>query len=295
MDAAGRRVSDLLWIRDHDVFPMRLKLLGGIAVFVAVVATTVRWMHRHDVATVGTGAGDPRPVPSGLDDAASEPETAVAPLRQAAELPDAAPAATALVPWDPQVLAAQPKDMWGTPLAPKSFLHKMLNNNSLGQMRSGAMPTPYRIRLDTMIEQLPAGFREKAMQQQAELAKVLAAEVELVRELDIAHWERRYLDYHRAVEAGHVIVVDNNDAKDTHECAARNGEALKAANLGVMNRDFFYITSSGRSLDGKLGKYSNLIYLRRSDYPESFAIFDAIQEAHARAEALVRQHLGAPR
>jgi hypothetical protein len=288
MDAAGRRGSDFFWLGDHDVFPMRLKRLGGTIVGLAAVAVAAWWMKGKDVAPDVGRADDPSPPASSADGA---PEAVAGPLRQSADLP----APSALLPWDPQALAAEPKDAWGQPLAPKSYLHAMLSGRLVERMRSGAMQTPYRIRLDRLIEQLPGRFREEAMKQQQQLWKLIAAEVAHVHELDIAHWEQRYLDYHRAVEAGHVIVVDNNDAKDTHEAAARNGEALNAANLGVMNRDYFYITSSGRSLDGKLGNYSNLIYLRRSDYPESFALYDAIQEAHARAEALVRQHLGVPR
>ncbi|MBL8752069.1 MAG: hypothetical protein JNK15_02105 [Planctomycetes bacterium] len=204
------------------------------------------------------------------------------------------PIVSSLVPWDRQVLEAQPQDMWGTPLAPKSYLHAMLNNNSIEAYRAGTIPAPYRLQIESLIDRLPQRFREDARRRQSELAKAIESEVGSVRDLEIAHWEQRYLDYHKAVEAGHVIVVDNNEV-ETHKAAERNGEALKAANLGVMNRDFFYITSSGRSLDGKMGNYSNLIYLRRSDYPESFALFDAIQDAHSHAEAIVRNQLGVPR
>lgn len=265
-------------------------LLVACAAGLAVAVLLLGLRHNDEVAPpVRAVAADQ---PAGLNGAAA---TSVAPERaqvaaDEGQGPDPAPRENSALPWSPEELAKCPTDSRSHPLEQKPFLHTMMLWGGDGKNLRDGTSTFYQFDMDRFLLNLPEGVRSTATNMRREL-------IEAARELEKEHWKSRYEAYHAAVEAGSYVIVDCDGLPES-EAAVKIAKAREALGLGELNRDYFYMVASARPPDGRpygTGRYSAIIYVRRSEFPRSFELLDEIARTMRAAEDAIRARLGVPR
>ncbi len=191
-----------------------------------------------------------------------------------------------------------PHDSFGLPLELRPYLHRRMNNARSWGDAAGKDPASgsYVPSLSDILPSLPKGYGDLAKQHEQALAAIVRKYALGAHPIEIEHWRSRLHAYHLAIENGDFVVVDNTaypmTSEGNQERAFNNKRHLDQLNLGVMNQDYFYITSSSRSRANEVGMYSALIYITRNKYPEPFLLLDEVVKLKQQAEREVREYLG---
>jgi hypothetical protein len=195
-------------------------------------------------------------------------------------------------PWEPQVLEALPKDLFGMPQSLQGFLHWNLNTTPESRLRQNRF---YQPRIETIAKGLRSEDRKRLAEREAEVAEILQPFCNAARDLEGEHWVLRQEALHEAVERGDFVVVDMTGKVSDAERRASVGEHLDALQLGVMNRDFVYVASSSRLRTGDSGGHVAVIYVTRAKSPRVFELLDELGRLSTEAERAVRDLLQVPR
>lgn len=200
-------------------------------------------------------------------------------------------------PWSPEELAKWPKDSHELPWEQKPFLHtNMIWGGDFGSLKEGRTAT-HQFDLDRFLASLPEAVRSSAQAQREQLLASIADLDKAARELEKEHWKSRSEAYHAAIEAGCFEIIDVSGIPDL-EAAHKVAAVREGLGLGELNRDYYYMVSSARGPNRREygdGKFSAMIYVRRSQFPESFALLDEVERTVAAAEDVIRARLGVPR
>ncbi|MBL8723242.1 MAG: hypothetical protein JNK49_04315 [Planctomycetes bacterium] len=279
---------------------------GTLALGIAILALLV-WLGTRNPAVPAPAAPGQQPsqrtVPAVADNQADDSRQPVV----AKNLEPAArenPEPNAGTPWSealvgtPEKYGSLPHDHFGYPTELRPYLHRMLNPMHSWGVAEGRDPASgsYVPKLGEILKSLPSGFSDLAKLHEPTLAAIVRKYALGAHPIEIEHWRSRLHAYHLAIENGDFVVVDNTaypmTSEGNQERAANNRRHLDQLNLGVMNRDYFYVTSSSRSRANEVGMYSALIYITRNKYPEPFLLLDEVVKLKQQAEREVREYLG---
>lgn len=198
----------------------------------------------------------------------------------------------------PERYGSLPHDQFGYPLELRPYLHRMMNMARSWGAAEGRDPTSgsYVPKLSAILQSLPRAYQDSAKANEQALAAIVRRFALGAHPLEIEHWRARLHAYHLAIENGDFLVVDNTaypmTSEGNQEMALNNKRHLDQLNLGVMNQDFFYVTTGGRSTTNQPGQYTTLIYITRTKYPEPFLLLDEVVKLKQQAEREVREYLG---
>jgi hypothetical protein len=252
----------------------RFSIVLTLAAGVAIVALAFPGSSEAPSASADKSLARGQPIETAGQEAA--------PVRlAAADVPALPPVAT--LPWDPEVVAAAPRDpRTGWPVDARVMLHMTTNNNTLYRGDEPAyLLDPAKLEDDSLVN---AGKLTLTNEEREQLAGLLESHNSSIRMLEKEGWPARGLAYHHAIERGDFIRVP---VSATREEVVKNMTAAEESlrmRYGEENEGFVAVVSSLNVFEEQA-----MIFITRAQDPEPFRIFDEVGRVRRDGKEVARR------